>query len=115
VNVPRGTRRCRAAETSINAEAAKRIFEQLIDEGVPIELSVPFLVHARGWRIQAFCQEIGVHRAYLHALLQRRYAAGIGIRFGVRQRLGFDPWRETEPARSDGPAPGPKQQLSSAP
>lgn len=115
MNVPRGTRRCRAAETSIDADAAKRIFAQLIDEGVPIELSVPFLIHARGWQIQAFCQEIGIHRAYLHALLQRRYVAGVGIRFGMHKRLGFDPWRETGPARSDEPAPGLRLRLSSAP
>lgn len=103
--VPRETRRCRAATTSISTEAAKRIFTQLVHAGIPIELSVPFLIHARGWQIQAFCQEIGIHRAYLHALLQRRYTAGIGIRFAVHKRLGFDPWREAPPARGDAFAP----------
>lgn len=97
MNVPRETRRCRVARVAIDADAARRIFDQLVDEGVAIELAVPFLIHARGWRIQAFCQEVGVHRGYFNALLRGRYAACVGIRLAVRRRLGFDPWQADAP------------------
>jgi hypothetical protein len=93
MNVPRETRRCRVARSVIDADAARRIFQQLVDEGVSVDLVVPFLIHARGWRIQAFCEDVGVHRAYLHALLRGRYTASVGLRLAVRRRLGFDPWQ----------------------
>lgn len=94
--VPCETRRCRVAERPIRTEAAKRLFAQLLAEGIPIEQSVPFLIRARGWRIQAFCEDIGIHRGYLHALLKRQYAAQFGIRLAVHKRLGFDPWQDNE-------------------
>jgi hypothetical protein len=66
MNVPRETRRCRVARSVIDADAARRIFQQLVDEGVSVDLVVPFLIHARGWRIQAFCEDVGVHRQRRH-------------------------------------------------
>jgi len=104
MNVPRETRRCRVARSVIDADAARRIFQQLVDEGVSVDLVVPFLIHARGWRIQAFCEDVGVHRAYLHALLRGRYAASVGIRLAMRRRLGFDPWQVDVPQDDMGPS-----------
>jgi hypothetical protein len=64
----------------------------LRNEGIPLEHSVPFLIRARGWQIQSFCDEIGVHRAHFHALLHGQYAAGFKVRMPVGRLLGFDPW-----------------------
>lgn len=95
MRVPRETRRCRAVAPSLTAEGARRIFQVLAAEGIPLEHSVPFLVRARGWELQTFCHEVGVHRGYFHALLQRRYNATLPLRLAVHRRIGFDPWHVT--------------------
>lgn len=80
----------------VTLDWAQRLFEQSREAGIPISLSVPFLVRARGWQIAEFCAELEVHRGYFNALLKGQYGASMGIRLGVRQRLGFDPWRGSD-------------------
>ena len=85
-------------------EWARRLFEELQQADIPISLSVPFLVRARGWQVAEFCAELGIHRGYFSALLKGQYTASMDVRLGVRQRLGFDPWRAR--AASGGEAAG---------
>jgi hypothetical protein len=81
------------SRTGVSIEWTRRLFEELRQADVPISLSVPFLVRARGWQVAEFCTELGIHRAYFSALLKNQYTASMDVRLGVRQRLGFDPWR----------------------
>lgn len=94
-----------APRAGITTECAQRLFEDLREAGIPISLSVPFLVRARGWQIAEFCAELEIHRGYFSALLKGQYGASMGIRLGLRQRLGFDPWRSSD-ALAPIPHPG---------
>jgi hypothetical protein len=85
-----------APRAGVTIEWARRLFEELCQAGIPITLSVPFLVRARGWQIAEFCVELDIHRGYFNALLNGQYGASMGVRLGVRQRLGFDPWRPAD-------------------
>lgn len=83
---------------AVAPEVAQHLFEQLSQAGVSIDLSVPFLVRVRGWQVADFCAELKIHRGYFSALLKGQYSVSAIIRYGVRQRLGFDPWRESPSA-----------------
>jgi hypothetical protein len=87
------------SRAGVSIEWARRLFEELRLADVPISLSVPFLVRARGWQVAEFCAELGIHRGYFSALLKNQYTASMDVRLGVRQRLGFDPWRAGAAAR----------------
>jgi hypothetical protein len=82
-----------APRDGASIEWTQRLFVDLQEAGIPISLSVPFLVRARGWQIADFCAALEIHRGYFSALLKGQYGASMDIRLGVRQRLGFDPWR----------------------
>ncbi|MDE0855610.1 MAG: hypothetical protein OSA97_14430 [Nevskia sp.] len=90
-----------APRNGASIEWAQRLFRELQEAGIPISLSVPFLVRARGWQIAEFCDELEIHRGYFSALLKGQYLASMSIRLGVRQRLGFDPWRNAAGAPAD--------------
>ncbi len=78
---------------TVTPDVAQHLFAQLCLAGLPIDFSVPFLVRARGWRLADFCAELDIHRGYFSALLKGQYVTSMTVRLGVRQRLGFDPWR----------------------
>jgi hypothetical protein len=78
---------------SISTDAARRLFEQMSAEGIPLTLSVPFLIRVRGWRVQYFCRDIGIHRGYFNALLHGLNTAPLSIRMACRKNLGLDPWQ----------------------
>jgi len=80
---------------AVASEVASQVFGQLCQAGIPIDLSVQFLVRVCGWQVVDFCAELGIHRSYFSALLKGQHVVSLTIRFGVRQRLGFDPWRES--------------------
>jgi hypothetical protein len=88
------------SRTGVSIDWARRLFEELRQAEIPIALSVPFLVRARGWQVAEFCAELGIHRGYFSALLKDQYTASMDVRLGVRQRLGFDPWRARAAAGS---------------
>ena len=90
-----------APRNGASIEWAQRLFRELQEAGIPIALSVPFLVRARGWQVAEFCEELEIHRGYFSALLKGQYMASMSIRLGVRQRLGFDPWRMTAGTSDD--------------
>ena len=91
---------------SISAKAAQRLFEQCCVEGIPLEWSVPFLIRMRGWQVQYFCRDVGIHRSYLSLLLRGIGSAPVDLRMAIRKSLGFDPWRPIEPdTRSDTASP----------
>lgn len=90
-----------ASRNGASIEWAQRLFRELQEAGIPMALSVPFLVRARGWQVAEFCNELGIHRGYFSALLKGQYLASMSIRLGVRQRLGFDPWRNTSGTTTD--------------
>jgi hypothetical protein len=74
---------------------AATLYAQLRQAAIPPDLAVPFLVRVRGWRIADFCAELGIHRSYFSALLKGQHSVSLTLRYGVRSRLGFDPWRAT--------------------
>lgn len=78
---------------AVQPEVAAALYAQLRQAGIPADLAVPFLVRVRGWGIAAFCAELGIHRSYFNALLKGQHAASLTLRYSVRSRLGFDPWR----------------------
>lgn len=82
-----------APRVGVSLDWAQRVFEQLQQAQIPLALSVPFLVRVRGWQVAEFCAELDIHRGYFSALLKGQYATSMTVRLGVRQRLGFDPWR----------------------
>ena len=82
-----------APRKGVAPDLAQHLFRQLQLAGIPIDLSVPFLVRACGWQIAEFCADLEIHRGYFSALLKGQYAISMTVRLGVRQRLGFDPWR----------------------
>lgn len=79
---------------SISTDSAKQLFEQMSAQGIPLFLSVPFLIRVRGWRVQYFCRDIGIHRGYFNALLHGLNTAPLSIRMDCRKKLGFDPWQQ---------------------
>jgi hypothetical protein len=97
---------------SISAEAAQRLFEQCCDEGIPLEWSVPFLIRCRGWQVQYFCRDVGIHRSYLSQLLRGIGTAPIGLRLAIRNSLGFDPWRTIDTDTRSGTASLPAEAVS---
>jgi hypothetical protein len=85
----------------VQPEVAASLYAQLRQAGIPADLAVPFLVRVRGWQIADFCAELGIHRSYFSALLKGQYTVTLTLRYGVRSRLGFDPWRAPGRATTD--------------
>lgn len=86
---------------SISAKAARHLFEQCCAEGIPLEWSVPFLIRMRGWKIQYFCRDVGIHRSYLSLLLRGIGSAPFDLRRAIRGKLGFDPWQTIDAGSHD--------------
>lgn len=87
---------------AVPAEVAAALYAQLRQAGIPADLAVPFLVRVRGWGIAEFCADLGIHRSYFSALLKGQHSVSLTLRYAVRSRLGFDPWRA--PAAATGNA-----------
>ena len=71
---------------------AKQLLETLCQHGIPLTLSVPFLIRAQGLRVQELAQRAGCHRSVLRMTLEGRRNAPVRLREELRRQLGCDPW-----------------------
>lgn len=80
----------------ISALEAQQCLSVLSRAGVPLVLSVPMLVRARGVALKKVLEEADCHRSHLHACLRGRYQPNFRMRGAMRLLLGCDPWTEFE-------------------
>lgn len=80
----------------IGAAEARQCLGVLSRAGVPLVLSVPMLLRARGVPLKRVLAEADCHRSHLHACLRGRYQPNRGMRGAMQQMLGCDPWIEFE-------------------
>jgi hypothetical protein len=76
---------------------ARNLLLQLRDLNVPLTLSVPFLIRARGRGIQEVAAEAGCHRTLLRMALEGRRTPPPRLREALRQLIGTDPWETCGP------------------
>lgn len=60
--------------------------------GVPLSMTVPFLLKLNGWAVGETAEAAGYTRAHLHQVLRRGLEPPSGLRNIVAKRLGVDPW-----------------------
>lgn len=60
--------------------------------GVPLAMTVPFLLKLEGWGVGDTAHAAGYTRAHLHLVLSRGVTPPHELRQVVVQRLGIDPW-----------------------
>lgn len=82
----------------IGAAEAQHCLAALSNAGVPLVLSVPMLLRARGVSLKKVLAEADCHRSHLHACLRGRYQPNRGMRGAMKVLLGCDPWNEFERA-----------------
>ncbi len=71
---------------------ARELLETLCRHGIPLTLSVPFLIRAQGLRVQELAQQAGCHRNVLRMALEGRRNAPAKLKNSLRNLLGCDPW-----------------------
>ena len=70
----------------------KQLLETLCQHGIPLTLSVPFLIRAQGLAVQEVASSAGCHRNVLRMALEGRRKPPVKLREAVRKLLGCDPW-----------------------
>ena len=71
---------------------ARKLLETLCRHGIPLTLSVPFLIRAQGLRVQELAQQAGCHRSLVGMVLRGERLPPPGLRDALKEILGVDPW-----------------------
>lgn len=83
----------------MRTQTIEQLLSILNQEGVPISLSVPFLVKARGLEIKELARRAGCHRALVGMALRGDRTPPVTLRRAVKDVLGVDPWLFSESRR----------------
>ena len=75
-----------------NQQQMREILEVHRRHGVPLSMTVPFLLKLKGWAVGETAEAAGYTRAHLHFVLRRGIDPPSDLRRVVMQRLGVDPW-----------------------
>jgi len=83
-----------AARTDpILASEAKGLLRVLCQHGIPLTLSVPFLLRAQRAGIQETADLAGCHRSLFRMTLEGRRTPPPALISVLEEKLGCDPWR----------------------
>ncbi|MDD3449921.1 MAG: hypothetical protein PHF72_12925 [Gammaproteobacteria bacterium] len=82
----------------------QRLLRVHMQHGVPLEMSVPFLLKLAGWGVAETANAAGFTRTHLYFALRGDRTAPEPLRRLLRERLGADPWsvRAQEPMENRG-------------
>jgi DNA-binding phage protein len=75
-----------------NQENIQQLLRIHADRGVPLDLSVPFLLKLAGRGVEETATEAGFSRTHLYLVLRGERSAPTKLRQLLAQRLGLDPW-----------------------
>jgi hypothetical protein len=73
-------------------ENIQQLLQIHAEKGVPMEMSVPFLLKLAGRGVEETAIEAGFSRTHFYLVLRGERSAPTKLRQLLAQRLGLDPW-----------------------